>query len=70
MAQHPHVQPGASRGSTPLDADVALAVAALDDNQAEWFQERAAVIEHEGGIDRRTAERQALAQTRQFFDLG
>jgi hypothetical protein len=54
---------------TPLDRDVADAVSKLDDNQAEWFQERAAVIEHDGGIDRRTAERQALAQTRTHFGL-
>lgn len=63
----PPFRPRRDRGLVPIDADVARAVDTLDDNQAEWFQERAALIEHDGGIDRRTAERQALAQTRAHF---
>ena len=44
----------------PLDGDVACAVAQLDEAWREAFEERAAIMEYEGGMTRLDAERAAL----------
>lgn len=62
-------RPSQQRGRTPVDPDVAEAVARLSADHAEFFQERAAVLEFDGGQGRRDAEREALAQTRRHFGL-
>lgn len=46
----------------PLDRDVAEALSGLTPDQREAFEERAAILEYDAGIPRRTAERQALAE--------
>lgn len=53
---------------TPIDPDVASAVAVFDDATREWFQERAAIREFEGGFLRVEAERLALEDTRRWLD--
>lgn len=45
----------------PLDPLVARAVAVLDEADREAFEERAAIMEYDGGLPRREAERRALA---------
>lgn len=45
----------------PLDADVARAVAKLNEDDREAFEERAAIFEYDAGLPRREAERRALA---------
>lgn len=56
-------------GRKPIDPAVADAVAGLNADQAEFFEERAAVLEFDGGLRRQDAEREALAQTRRHFGL-
>ena len=46
----------------PLDRDVAEALAGLTPDQREAFEERAAIMEYDAGLPRRTAERRALAE--------
>ena len=46
----------------PLDRDVAEALAGLTPDQREAFEERAAILEYDAGLPRRTAERRALAE--------
>ena len=41
----------------PLDRDVAEALAGLTTDQREAFEERAAILEYDAGLPRRTAER-------------
>lgn len=45
----------------PLDPLVAREVALLDESDREAFEERAAIMEYDGGLPRREAERRALA---------
>lgn len=45
----------------PLDPQVAREVARLDESDREAFEERAAIMEYDGGLPRREAERRALA---------
>lgn len=60
MADADHAQ-GAPRYVQPLDATVAWAVAQFDEGDREAFEERAAIMEYDGGLPRREAERRALA---------
>jgi hypothetical protein len=53
----------------PVDADVARAVARLNHGQREFFEERAGILEFESGLARAEAEREALAQTREYYGL-
>lgn len=53
----------------PIDADVARAVARLNLGQREFFEERAGILEFDAGLPRAEAEREALAQTREFYGL-
>lgn len=53
----------------PIDADIARAVACLNHGQREFFEERAGILEFESGLPRAEAEREALAQTREFYGL-
>ncbi|SEQ49802.1 hypothetical protein SAMN04488038_10785 [Solimonas aquatica] len=55
------------RLNSALDPDVAAAVAALDADAREYFEERAAIIEFDGGVQRIDAERRALALTRAWL---
>lgn len=50
-----------------LDADVAAAVEAFDEDTRFWFEERAAIIEFDGGAPRIEAERAALLLTREWL---
>lgn len=45
----------------PLDPQVAREVTLLDEVDREAFEERAAIMEYDGGLPRREAERRALA---------
>ncbi len=45
------------------------AVAALDENQREFYEERAGILEYEAYLKREAAELEALIQTRRFFHL-
>ena len=51
-----------------LDEAVATAVDAFDEDTRFWFEERAAIIEYDGGAPRIEAERAALDQTRQWLE--
>lgn len=51
-----------SKGETPLDPAVAAALESADLDTHEAFQERAAIMEFDGGMTRRDAERAAAAQ--------
>ena len=50
-----------------LDPEVAAAVDALDGDAREFFEERAGIIEYDGGIPRIEAEEAALEQTRAWM---
>lgn len=52
----------------PLDPELALWVADLDDDAMEVFQERAAIREHLGGLGRDEAEKQAWAETQLYLE--
>ncbi len=41
----------------------------LDENQLEFFEERAAILEYDGNFEREVAEIEALIQTKRFFHL-
>lgn len=53
----------------PIDADVARVISKLNHGQREFFEERAAILEFDAGLPRDEAEREALAQTREFYGL-
>lgn len=53
----------------PIDAAVARAVTQLTHAQREFFEERAGILEFDAGLPRAKAEREALAQTREFYGL-
>ena len=53
-------------GLTPAER---LVLEALDANQREFFEERAAIIEEGDGVTRIEAERRALRLTCQWFRL-
>lgn len=48
----------------PLDPDLAAAFRALSSEAQEYFSERAAVIQWDGGFSRAEAEVRAMAETR------
>lgn len=58
----------APKYSSPLDPEVANAVARLDADAREFFEERAGIKEHDGGLPRKEAERQALAETVTYLE--
>lgn len=51
----------------PTDPAVAAQVLALSEAHREFFEERAAIIEFDGGIQRIEAEKEALTQTKEYF---
>lgn len=53
----------APKYARPLDAKVARWVDGLDDDALEFFQERAGIREHDGGLPRAQAEAAAWAET-------
>lgn len=59
--------PRSGRWQPPIDASIARAVARLNPGQREFFEERAGILEFDAGLPRAEAERQALAQTREFY---
>lgn len=63
------MSPQSHGGRKPIEPAVADAVAGLSEDQREFFEERAAVLEFDGGFSRQDAEREALAQTRRHFGL-
>lgn len=67
MSHTPRPQPDC--WPTPLDPHVAKIAATLDDTRREAFEVRAAIVEHEAGIDRLNAERRALLDTLATYGL-
>ncbi|WP_027794284.1 hypothetical protein [Paraburkholderia acidipaludis] len=53
--------------STPTDPAVAARVAEYDEDAREWFVERAAIREFDGGLPRPEAERLALEDTERWL---
>jgi len=51
----------------PLDAALAQWVEALDADAREFFEERAGVIEHDGGLERDRAEKRAWNETQRYL---
>ena len=41
----------------------------LNENQREFFEERAAILEYDAGLQKDIAEIEALIQTKRFFHL-
>lgn len=55
---------------SPLDPVLAIKVQALDADQREWFEERAAIREYMAeGVSRREAELGAWADAVRYFGL-
>ncbi|MBK1718927.1 hypothetical protein CKO27_14985 [Thiocystis violacea] len=52
-----------TRDSIPLDPRIAAFVARLDEDEREYFEERAAIAEYDGGLTRAAAEEQAYQLT-------
>lgn len=52
-----------------IEPDVASAVDQLSAPHREFFEERAGILEFESGLPRAVAEREALAQTREYYGL-
>ncbi|MFD2112546.1 hypothetical protein [Thiorhodococcus fuscus] len=52
---------------SPVDAEIAAFVARLDADLREYFEERAAIAEFDGGLSRSEAERQAYDLTRDLL---
>jgi hypothetical protein len=52
-----------ARYSLPLDSTLARLVAGLDEDAREYFEERAGILEFDGGHPRREAERLAWEET-------
>ena len=48
-----------AQGGTDNTARMPLSLATLSPDEREWWEERAAIIEYDGGLDRATAERLA-----------
>lgn len=48
----------------------AMKVESLDENQREFFEERAAIYEFEAGFSREKAEQMALAETLKKLGIG
>lgn len=53
----------------PLDPELALRVDGLDEDQQEFWSERAAIREYSGGLPRADAERAAWQDTVRQFQL-
>lgn len=53
----------------PIDPAVATEIADYDEDAREWFWERAAIREFEGGLPRERAERMALADTQRWLSI-
>jgi len=51
----------------PIDPEVAKAVANLDAQQRDAFEERAGILEFDSGLPRIDAERRALADVQRQF---
>jgi hypothetical protein len=52
---------------TPLDPELARQVALLDADQREWFEERCAIREYDGGLPRAQAEHLAWSDLQAHF---
>lgn len=52
-----------------MDTTTKLIVSKLNANQRDWFEERAAIMEYEGGHGRDSAELLAAARTLQHFKI-
>lgn len=51
----------------PLDPDLAIKVAALDEDAQEFYQERAAIRQFDGGLARSAAEAAAWEDTLRYL---
>lgn len=55
------------RYAVPLDVSLAKLVAALDDDAREFYEERAGILEFDGGHSRCQAERLAWGETQHYL---
>ncbi|MCX7184197.1 MAG: hypothetical protein NTW90_02970 [Nitrosospira sp.] len=55
------------RYTLTLDSNLALLVNALDDGAREFYEERAAILEYDGGYPRRKAESLAWEETQRYL---
>ena len=53
--------------SLPLDPTLARLVTGLDDDAREYYEERAGILEFDGGHPRRKAERMAWDETQRYL---
>jgi hypothetical protein len=56
-----------ARYSSPLDPALARLVAGLNEDAREYFEERAGILEFDGGHPRRKAERLAWDETQCYL---
>jgi hypothetical protein len=61
------MNPPNSRHPSPLDFNLAKLVNALDDDAREFFEERAGILEFDGGNPRRKAESMAWEETQHYL---
>ena len=48
---------------------LSIQLSRLTESQREWYEERAGILEFDGGFTREVAEIEALIQTRKFFNI-
>lgn len=56
-----------ARYSSPLDPALARLVTGLNEDAREYFEERAGILEFDGGHPRRKAERIAWEETQRYL---
>ena len=61
------MSPPNSRCATPLDSRLAQLVEALDDDAREFYEERAGILEYDGGHPRPNAESLAWEETQRYL---
>lgn len=60
-------KPAKERYARVTDASLREAIASLDEDAREFFEERAGILEYEAGYPRPQAERLAWNQTQQYL---
>ena len=61
------MSPPNSRYATPLDSTLAQVVDGLDDDAREFYEERAGILEYDGGHPRLKAECLAWEETQRYL---
>ncbi len=49
--------------------EIADFILSLNNNQLEFFEERAAILEFDGGFTKDVAEIEAMIQTKRYFNI-